>query len=439
MSEVPSLSTTTKILILGSGGREHALVTKLLEEVPREQIYCCPGNAGIATDCQVRPISATDFAAIAKLISEEGIDWVIPGSEVALVEGIADYLGAIPSLGHVQVIGPSRAAAQLEGSKDFSKDLMLRYGIPTAQAKTFTAGQWEEALAYLRSRPLPIVLKADGLAAGKGVIIATSLPEAEQALKEMLTEGKFGKAADKVLIEDYLDGIECSYFALCDGTSYVLLPEAKDYKRIGVGDTGPNTGGMGAVSPVPFASARFTQAVIDEVLTPTLAAMQKEGHPFRGFLFIGLMQCQGRPFVIEYNVRLGDPETEAILMRLDESLAGLCQQIVTGQMTNRIAKAKSAAACTVVLAAEGYPENYEKGDAISGIDGISESYVFHAGTIQKDGAWLTNGGRVLAVTSLGDSLSSAREASMRTAKAIRWKGRYYREDIGLDLLNWKQD
>ena len=427
------------ILILGSGGREHALAWKIKQSPQCDALYVAPGNAGtaeIAHNVSLFPGDYTEeaFARIGDFVTENRIQLLVVGPEAPLVAGIQDYFARRDDLRGISVIGPDRAGAQLEGSKDFAKAFMQRCGIPTAQSRTFTASQLEEGLNYLGDLPLPIVLKADGLAAGKGVIISHNREEAQQHLRDMLEHRQFGAASDKVVIEDFLQGIELSMFVLTDGQHYCVLPEAKDYKRIGVGDTGPNTGGMGAVSPVPFADADFMQKVEERVIRPTVAGLQREGMDYRGFLFIGLMNVDGDPYVIEYNVRLGDPEAEAIIPRLESDLVDLLVATASRSLDQVTLQISPNTATTVVMVSEGYPGHYEKGREINGWSEVTDALVFHAGTQATEGRVLTNGGRVLAITALGDDIPLALSKGYQAVQQLHWNGQYYRTDIGKDLL-----
>lgn len=422
------------ILIIGSGGREHALAWKLKQSEYCERIFVAPGNAGTAQIATNVDISISNFQELAKFADDFNIMMLVVGQEAALVDGIHDYFQSLDYLKHILVIGPCKAGAQLEGSKDFSKRFMQQYQIPTAQYQTFTADSFNQALAYLQTHSYPVVLKADGLAAGKGVVIAHSYEEASAELEAMLHQRKFGSASSKVVIEEFLSGIEVSVFILTDGQEYVLLPEAKDYKRIGEGDTGLNTGGMGAISPVSFADAVFMEKVKTRIIQPTLQGLQSENIPYSGFIFIGLMNVNGEPYVIEYNVRLGDPETEAILPRIQSDLFELFRALHDHELQNFELKVDSRTAATIVLVAEGYPGDYRKGDEISGLDYSSEALLFQAGTtLTDDKRIITNGGRVLAVTGLGQNISEALQQARQTAEKITWSGRTYRRDIGFDL------
>jgi phosphoribosylamine---glycine ligase len=422
------------VLIIGSGAREHALAWKLSQSPYAEQIFVAPGNAGTAelhTSCA---IDIHDFDEVAKFVTDFNIMMVVVGPENALVEGIHDYFQEKDFLRDVLVVGPKKLGAMLEGSKDFCKAFLQKNNIPTARYETFTEANYREAVEFLRTHSYPVVLKADGLAAGKGVIIAQSFEEAIDSLEAMIRNNKFGKAGSKVVIEEFLQGIEVSVFILTDGKEYVLLPEAKDYKRIGEGDSGLNTGGMGAISPVPFADEAFMQKVKERVIEPTIRGMQADNLDYTGFLFIGLMNVNGEPFVIEYNVRLGDPETEAILPRIKSDLFELFLALHDHKLGDFKLEIDPRTAATVFLVSGGYPEGFEKGKEISGLDQVAaDTLVFHAGTKQVDDKVLNNGGRVIAVTGLGDTLEEALAKANAAAETINWTDRYYRRDIGFDL------
>jgi len=425
------------ILILGSGGREHAFAWKMAQSPLCDELYVAPGNAGTAALATNVDIGYNDFEAVADLITEKRIELVVIGPEEPLVRGIVDFLKARPELKHLRLIGPDRAGAQLEGSKDFSKNFMGKYGIPTASYRTFTAETLDEGMAYLQSHTLPVVLKADGLAAGKGVIIAESLGEAQASLQEMLVDGKFGAAGHKVVIEQFLKGIELSVFVLTDGIHYKILPEAKDYKRIGESDTGLNTGGMGAVSPVVFADEAFLKKVEEKVVKPTLDGLQKEGIKYVGFIFIGLMNVKSEPYVIEYNVRMGDPETEVVLPRIQSDLVTLLTATAKGNLQDVPMTISPQVAVTTVVVSGGYPGDYEKGKVIADTDKAEDVVVFHAGTAFNDNKEVvTSGGRVLVLTGIANSLENAVHKSQRAAQTIQFEGKYYRHDIGLDLLRY---
>ncbi len=426
------------ILILGSGGREHALAWKIRQSTQCDTLYVSPGNAGTATLATNVTLFEGDlnpaaFEQVGDFVVDKKIGLVVAGPEAPLVAGIRDYFDSRSDLRSIAFIGPSQAGAMLEGSKDYAKAFMQKYHIPTAQSKTFNKAQLQEGIRYIDTLPLPIVLKADGLAAGKGVIISETHQEARETLESMLVGEKFGKASEKVVIEDYLKGIELSVFVLTDGLHYKLLPEAKDYKRIGEKDTGPNTGGMGAVTPVPFASQAFMQKVKDTIIEPTIAGLSREGIDYRGFIFIGLMNVKGDPYVIEYNVRLGDPEAEVIIPRIENDLVSLLLATAQQQLDQAPLAISSKTATTVVMVSEGYPDHYEKGKIIEGLDQKSQALVFHAGTRSDTDTVLTNGGRVLAVTGMGDSLEEALQKSYEGVSRIHWEGLYFRRDIGKDL------
>jgi len=423
------------ILLLGSGGREHAFAWKIAQSPRCNQLFVAPGNPGTAEIATNVPLGVTDFPGISKFIQDHGIDLLVIGPEEPLVKGLVDYLHAQVGMEQLLVVGPSQLGATLEGSKDFSKQFMLRNGVPTAAYATFHAHQLAEGLAYLEQQSLPIVLKADGLAAGKGVLICESLEEAKISLKEMLVDAKFGDASSKVVVEEFLTGIELSVFVATDGISYKILPEAKDYKRIGEGDTGLNTGGMGAVSPVPFADAAFLQKVEERIVIPSIQGLEKEGIPYKGFLFIGLMNSNGEPFVIEYNVRMGDPETEAVLPRIESDFVDLLEAIAGGSLASYALELSPQTCATVVMVSGGYPEGYEKGFSIALPDSNSSTVLFHSGTARNEsGALINTGGRVFAVTGMGANLEEALAAAYETIEKVSWQKAYYRRDIGQDIL-----
>ena len=419
-----------KILLLGSGGREHALAWKIAQSPLCSRLLIAPGNPGTAQYGVNMKAGVNDFARLKVICTHEHIDMVVVGPEDPLVNGIADFFREDPELQHIRVIGPDRKGAQLEGSKAFAKAFMGRYGIPTAGYREFSAADYEEGVAYIQQHSLPVVLKADGLAAGKGVVIAETHADALQSFEAMLKGKQFGEAGSKVVIEEYLSGIECSVFVLTNGTSYVLMPTAKDYKRIGEGDRGLNTGGMGAISPVPFADEAFMDRVREQIIEPTLKGIQAEGMQYEGFIFFGLMKVGDQPYVIEYNCRLGDPETETILPRIESDLVDLMFSLREGTLAEKSCTLSPLHAATVVLVSQGYPEAYEKGKAMSGLQSAEHTLLFHAGTADGENGLVTNGGRVLAVSSLGRTLNDALQASMQHADQIAFEGKYYRRDIG---------
>lgn len=424
------------VLILGSGGREHAFAWKIAQSKRLENLYIAPGNAGTALCGTNVNIGVNDFEGIKKLVWEKGIDLVLVGPEDPLVNGIHDFFLNDEVLKDVAVIGPKKDGALIEGSKDFSKRLMEKYKIPTARYKSFIKENLEEGYRFLETLKAPYVLKADGLAAGKGVLILNDIAEARTELKNMLMDAKFGNASATVVIEEFLHGIELSVFVLTDGKSYKILPAAKDYKRIGEGDTGLNTGGMGAVSPVPFADAAFIKKVEEKVVIPTINGLRSEGIDYRGFVFVGLMNCNGEPYVIEYNCRMGDPETEVVIPRIKSDLLDLLEGVAKQNLQEKNFEVINEIATTVVLVSGGYPEEYEKGKLVKGLDAIKESQVFHSGTQLKGEDVITNGGRVFAVTSFSNNIKGAVDKSMKAAQQVQYDGKYYRKDIGLDLINW---
>ncbi|MCG8474160.1 MAG: phosphoribosylamine--glycine ligase [Cytophagales bacterium] len=426
------------ILVIGSGGREHTLSWKISQSPLCEQLYVAPGNAGTSAVAQNVNIGVTDFEALGTFALDKNIEMIVVGPEAPLVSGIRDFFLSDEKYSSIKIVGPDKAGAELEGSKDFAKEFMEQYQIPTAQYRTFTRETVEEGLGYLDALTAPVVLKADGLAAGKGVIIAESIEEAKSSFKEMLLEAKFGEASAKVVIEEFLEGIELSVFVLTDGKDYVILPEAKDYKRIGEGDTGLNTGGMGAVSPVPFAQGDFLKKVEEKIVKPTIAGLQDREMDYVGFVFIGLMNIGGEPYVIEYNVRMGDPETEAVIPRIQDDLTEVLWKAANKELAGTELTFTDETAATVVMVAGGYPGDYAKGDAISGIEKVSESMVFHAGTAHSEsGEVVTNGGRVIAVTALGKDIPETLHKVYQSAEDIQWDKKYFRRDIGQDVLAYK--
>jgi phosphoribosylamine---glycine ligase len=420
------------ILLIGSGGREHALAWKIKQSPLCQNLYIAPGNAGTSSMATNVLIAVDDFEKLAAFCKSSKIDLVVIGPEVPLVKGLRDYLENVAKL-DIMIVGPSKEGAQLEGSKDFSKQFMFRHSIPTAKATTFTAAELQQSLHYVEKLSAPIVLKADGLAAGKGVVIAQSVSEAKNVLKEMLEEKKFGEASAKVLIEEFLDGIELSVFVLTDGRGYVILPEAKDYKRIGENDTGPNTGGMGAVSPVPFADKNFMAKVEERIIKPTIAGLLKENIAYKGFIFFGLINVKGEPFVIEYNARMGDPETEAVMPRIKSDLVELLVATANGTLAGTVISINPESAVTICMVSGGYPGDYAKGKVISGLDKNFDALIFHSGTKRSESGILSDGGRVLAVTGIGPSLALARQAAYQSVSQLHWDGVYFRNDIGLDV------
>ncbi len=426
-----------KILLLGSGGREHALAWKMIQSPKLEKLYVAPGNAGTASIAENVNIAVTDFNTIADFIAEKGINLLVVGPEDPLVEGVRDFFIADARFQDLMILGPGKDGAILEGSKDFAKQFMVRHGIPTAGYMTVTPENIEKGQGYLTTLKAPYVLKADGLAAGKGVLIIDDLQEAQRELKEML-EGKFGTASSRVVIEEFLRGIEISVFAITDGKTYKILGSAKDYKRIGEGDMGLNTGGMGAISPVPFADEVFNKKVEERIVRPTVEGLKKDGIDFRGFLFFGLMNDGGEPSVIEYNVRMGDPETEVVIPRLKTDAIDLFVAAATGELANVEFELDNRYCATVMLVAGGYPGDYKKGDVITGFDQVENSIVFQAGTKEVDGEIVTNGGRVIAVSSFGEQMEEALTCSYVSVGKLCFKDMNYRKDIGQDLLNFKK-
>ena len=421
------------ILILGSGGREHTFAWKIAQSKDVNELFIAPGNAGTSTIGTNLSIAVNDFESIKTAVLEHQIGMVVVGPEDPLVNGIHDFFLKDPKIAHIPVIGPQKEAAQLEGSKEFAKAFMSRHNIPTAAYQSFTEDTLEEGYAFLETLSPPYVLKADGLAAGKGVLILDDLQEAKQELKAMLTEAKFGAASATVVIEEFLSGIELSCFVLTDGKDYKILPTAKDYKRIGEGDSGLNTGGMGAISPVPFADDEFMEKVRQQIVVPTVKGLEKEQLPYKGFIFIGLINVGGNPKVIEYNVRMGDPETEVVLPRIKNDLLAILLALSAGRLEEVALEFDPRAATTVMAVSGGYPEAYQKGYPISGLSGTEDAIIFHAGTLLQNGEVVTNGGRVLAVTSFGETYKEALDGSYKNLAKIGFEKMYYRRDIGFDL------
>ena len=421
------------ILLLGSGGREHALAWKMLQSSQCSKLFVAPGNAGTASIATNININPNDFTAVKNLVLSENIEMVVVGPEDPLVNGVYDFFKNDADLKNIPVIGPSKHGAQLEGSKEFAKEFLVKHNIPTARYQSFTKDTVEAGCEFLTTLTAPYVLKADGLAAGKGVLILNDLAEAQQELRNMLVDAKFGDASSKVVIEEFLDGIELSCFVLTDGKSYKMLPTAKDYKRIGEGDTGLNTGGMGAVSPVPFADAEFLQKIEERIVKPTINGFQQDNIDYKGFVFIGLIKVGNDPFVIEYNVRMGDPETEVVMPRLQSDLVEIFRAMANQTLDQVAFEIDPRSATTIMVVSGGYPEDYEKGKVISGLENVEGSIVFHAGTTLKDDQVVTNGGRVIAVTSYGDNFKEAIAKSYANIKKITFDKMYYRKDIGFDL------
>ncbi|MCT4562649.1 MAG: phosphoribosylamine--glycine ligase [Crocinitomicaceae bacterium] len=423
-----------RILLLGSGGRENALAWKMAQSSILDALFIAPGNAGTKQYGTNVALNPTDFEAVKSFVLDEKIDMVVVGPEDPLVLGIHDFFLADEALAKIAVIGPQKEAAQLEGSKDFAKQFMAKHNIPTAKYATFTKDTLEQGYAFLEGMNAPYVLKADGLAAGKGVLILDNLKEAKAELKSMLSDAKFGEASSRVVIEQFLSGIECSVFVLTDGDSYKILPEAKDYKRIGEGDTGLNTGGMGAISPVPFADAAFMDKVKNQIIIPTVKGLKADQIPYKGFIFFGLINVKGEPYVIEYNCRMGDPETEVVMPRLRSDLLDLFEGVATNTLSERDVQFDERFAATVMMVSGGYPESYEKGKQVYGLHTVQDSLVFHAGTKADGPAVITSGGRVLAVTSYGRNLAAALDKSYQAIENVEFDKAYYRKDIGFDVV-----
>ena len=424
----------TNVLLLGSGGREHAIAWKLAQSPLLNRLFIAPGNAGTASVGTNIPLGIIDFESIKQFVLANSVDLLVVGPEEPLVKGIHDFFLNDELLKNIAVIGPQKAGAELEGSKDFAKQFMIKHGIPTAAYQTFSADTLSEGLAFLKTLNPPYVLKADGLAAGKGVLICKTIEEARKELTDMLANQKFGHASALVVIEEFLDGIELSAFAITNGKQYLVLPEAKDYKRIGEGDSGPNTGGMGSISPVPFADTEFKYKVEERIIKPTIEGLKKDGIPYQGFLFFGIMNVKGNPIVIEYNVRLGDPETESILPRITTDLLEIFLATAKGCLTDIKLEINQQTAACVMIVSGGYPGEYVKGKTVSGFENMNKSLVFHAGTSIDGADVITSGGRVIAVTSLADSISSAVSQTLESASNIKFGNSYFRTDIGRDLM-----
>lgn len=423
------------ILLLGSGGREHALAWKIAQSDKLGNLYIAPGNAGTSACGENLALDISNFDAIKNEVLSRSVDLVIVGPEAPLVEGISDYFANDSELKSVSVIGPKKVGATLEGSKQFAKEFMFRHGVPTAKYQSFNKSNLHEGYAFLGTLQPPYVLKADGLAAGKGVLILDDLEEAKTELRSMIANKKFGEASENVVVEEFLKGIELSVFVLTDGESYKILPSAKDYKRIGEGDTGLNTGGMGAISPVPFADSNFMQKVEEQVVKPTIEGFKKDGFDYKGFVFIGLMNDNGNPSVVEYNVRMGDPETEVVIPRIKSDLVEMFKACGQETLADYHLEIDERTATTVMLVSGGYPESYEKGKVIKGIDSVTQSTPFHAGTAEQGADIVTSGGRVLALTSFGNTIKEALDKSFKSAELVDFEGKYYRADIGFDLVN----
>lgn len=420
------------ILIIGSGGREHALGWKIKQSNQVNQLYFAPGNAGTAEIGTNFNVGVSDFQALKNVVLENQVDLLLVGPEVPLVEGLHDNFAADPDLQSLKIVGPKKAGALLEGSKDFAKEFMLRHNIPTARFFTVTSGNLNEGVEFLKTMNAPYVLKADGLAAGKGVLIINDFNEAKSSLEKMLA-GQFGEASSKVVIEEFLSGVEVSVFVITDGKDYKILPEAKDYKRIGEGDTGLNTGGMGAISPVPFVTKEFMQKVEKQIIQPTISGLQKDQIDYNGFIFFGLINVNSNPFVIEYNVRMGDPETEAVVLRIKSDFVDLLEGAATGTLASKNIEIDEKTAVTVMLVSGGYPGDYEKGKVITGTENVKDSIVFHAGTKVENKQVVTNGGRVISISSFGKNREEALAVSFKNAERINFDKKYYRKDLGFDL------